>query len=84
MGQPDIGSICMIKNGSGTESRGAEIKFPPGSGSFLFTRDFKKFYRKIIVVYDVFVNCYTILILLLKSKKELFKVSYKTISGART
>jgi hypothetical protein len=47
MGHPDVGSICMIKNGSGAESQGA---LPPGSGSFLFSRDLKKFYRKIMVV----------------------------------
>jgi hypothetical protein len=56
-----------------SRSRGAEFKLPPGagaeitncgSGSFLFTTDLK------IV---------TILILLLQSKKVIFKVFYKTI-----
>jgi hypothetical protein len=54
----DMGSICMIRNGanlapapvSWSRSRGAEIKLPPGSASFLFSRDLKKFYRKIMVV----------------------------------
>jgi hypothetical protein len=51
-------------------SQGAEIKFSPrhgakitncgsGSGSFLFIKDVKKFYRKkIMTAKDVFVNCY--------------------------
>jgi hypothetical protein len=55
--------------GAGADSRGAEIKLPPGagaeitnfgSGSFLFTgtTDFKKFYRKIMVPEEVFLNYY--------------------------
>jgi hypothetical protein len=53
--------------GAGAESRGAEIKLPPGdgaeirtcgSGSFLFTTDLKKFYRKNQVAEEGFVNYY--------------------------
>ncbi len=54
------------------------------SGSFLFTTDLRKIlYKKIMVAEEVFVNCYNlkILIPLLKSKKVIFKVSYK-LSGA--
>jgi hypothetical protein len=37
---------------------GAEIKLPSGSGTFLFTINLKKFYRKkIMVAEEVFVNC---------------------------
>ncbi len=51
----------------GAESRGAKIKLPPGagaeitncgSGSFLFTTDFKKLYCKEMVAEEAFVNCY--------------------------
>jgi hypothetical protein len=53
--------------GAGAESRRAEIKLPPragaemtncGSGFFQFIKDLKKFYRKIIVANEVFVNYY--------------------------
>jgi hypothetical protein len=77
--------------GARVEFEGAESKLPPGAGakiknccsrsgscSFLFTTDFKKFYRKnVLVAEEVFVDWYpTILILLLKSKKVIFKVYY--------
>jgi hypothetical protein len=32
--------------GAEAQSRGAEIKLPPGAGSFLFIKGLKKFYRK--------------------------------------
>jgi hypothetical protein len=77
----------------GAESRGGEIELPPGaeaevtncgnssgSDSFLFTTDLKKCYKKIVVAEEIFLNCNNcnIVILLLKSKKVFFKVSYKT------
>ncbi len=67
-------------------SQGAEITLPPGagaeimncgSGSFLFTTDLKKFYRKKIKSAEEVFVIVTSLILLLKSKKE--KVNFNVL-----
>jgi hypothetical protein len=60
--------------GAGADSRGAEIKLPPGagitncgSGSFLFKTNLK-FYRKKLWLLKKFLKIVTILILLLSQK----------------
>ncbi len=50
-----------------------------GSGSFLFFTDLKKFYRKKHGCLRKFRKLFTTLIMLLRSKKVIFKVSFKTI-----
>jgi hypothetical protein len=63
-----------------SQSRGAKItNCGSGFGSFLFTTELKEILKKkIMVPEEVFVNCYhKILILLLKSKKIIFKVLWR-------
>ncbi len=68
--------------GAGAESRGAKIKLPHGagaeitncgSGSLIFTTDLKKFYRKKSWLLSCW-RSFCKLLLLLKSKKVIFKV----------
>jgi hypothetical protein len=47
-----------------------------GSASFLFSTDLKKFYIKKLWLLNKFLYVVTVLILLLQSKKVIFKVSY--------
>jgi hypothetical protein len=49
------------------------------SGSFLFTSDLKKCYKKITIAEEVFVNCYNFNPVTFKSKKALFHIK---LSGA--
>ncbi len=87
------GSEIKLPPVAGAESQGAEIKLPPvaeaeitncGSGSFLFTTDSKKFYRKKIMVAEpFFVHCFNfnyILPYYVNQKRYLsFQVIFKTI-----
>jgi hypothetical protein len=52
-----------------------------GSGSFLFTTDLKKLYRKIMVTEEVFVNCYNFNPIT-KSQKRKCSMCLINLSGA--
>ncbi len=54
----------------GSQSLGAETKLPPGAGaeitncgSFLFIKELKRKFKKILVAEEVFGNCYNLILL---------------------